>query len=77
MLAQSEALKVTNSILAARIDQLNLQSKYLMQDQKKVGPNLKDARLKLRKEWVPVWLRIRRVFVPVPRCLRSGVSPSR
>jgi cytochrome c551/c552 len=56
MLAQSEALKVTNSILAARIDQLNLQSKYLMQDQKKVGPNLKDVRLKLRKEWVPVWL---------------------
>jgi cytochrome c2 len=56
MLAQSEALKVTNSILAARIDQLNLQSKYLMQDQKKVGPNLKDVRLKLRKEWIPVWL---------------------
>lgn len=56
MLAQAEALKVTNSILAARIDQLNLQSKYLMQDQKKIGPNLKDVRLKLRKEWVPVWL---------------------
>ncbi len=56
MLAQSEALKVTNSILAARIDQANLQSKYLMQDQKKVGPNLKDVRLKLRKEWIPVWL---------------------
>jgi cytochrome c2 len=56
MLAESEALKVTNSVLAARIDQLNLQSKYLMQDQKKVGPNLKDVRLKLRKEWVPVWL---------------------
>jgi cytochrome c551/c552 len=57
MLAQSEGLKVTNSILAARIDQLNLQSRYLMQDQKKVGPNLKDVRLKLRKEWVPVWLK--------------------
>ena len=35
---------------------MNLQSKYLMQDQKKVGPNLKDVRLKLRKEWIPVWL---------------------
>ena len=64
MLAQSEALKVTNSILAARIDQLNLQSKYLMQDQKKVGPNLKDVRLKLRKEWVPVWLRDPQGFRP-------------
>lgn len=57
MLAHSESLKITNSILAARVDQLNLQSRYLMQDQKKVGPNLKDVRLKLRKEWVPVWLR--------------------
>ncbi|MEP6819564.1 MAG: hypothetical protein ABJA18_08525 [bacterium] len=62
LLAQSEALKVTNSILAARIDQLNLQSKYLMQDQKKVGPNLKDVRLKLRKEWIPVWLRNPQAF---------------
>jgi len=64
MLAQSEALKVTNSILAARIDQLNLQSKYLMQDQKKVGPNLKDVRLKLRKEWIPVWLSNPQAFRP-------------
>ncbi len=64
LLAQSEALKVTNSILAARIDQLNLQSKYLMQDQKKVGPNLKDVRLKLRKEWIPVWLSNPQAFRP-------------
>ena len=56
LLAHADSLKVTNSLLAARIDQLNLQTKYLMQDQKKVGPNLKDVRVKLRKEWVPVWL---------------------
>lgn len=54
--AHAEGLRVTNSLLAARIDQLNLQTKYLQQDQKKVGPNLKDVREKLRKEWVPVWL---------------------
>jgi cytochrome c2 len=64
MLAHSESLKVTNSILAARIDQLNLQSKYLMQDQKKVGPNLKDVRLKLRKEWIPKWLANPQSFRP-------------
>lgn len=56
LLAHAEGLKVTNSLLAARIDQLSVQAKYLMQDQKKVGPNLKDVRVKLRKEWVPVWL---------------------
>jgi cytochrome c2 len=78
MLAQSEALKVTNSILAARIDQLNLQSKYLMQDQKKVGPNLKDVRLKLRKEWIPVWLSNPQAFRPgtkMPTFWRFATNP--
>jgi cytochrome c551/c552 len=64
LLAHAESLRVTNSLLAARIDQLNLQAKYLMQDQKKVGPNLKDVRLKLRKEWVPVWLENPQAFRP-------------
>jgi cytochrome c2 len=64
MLAEAEGLKVSNSILAARVDQLNLQTKYLMQDQKKVGPNLKDVRLKLRKEWIPEWLKNPQGFRP-------------
>ena len=64
LLAHAESLRVSNSLLAARKDQLNLQSKYLMQDQKKVGPNLKDIRLKLRKEWIPLWLRDPQGFRP-------------
>ena len=64
LLAASESLRVTNSLLAARVDQLNLQTKHLMQDQKKVGPNLKDVRVKLRKEWVPVWLENPQGFRP-------------
>ena len=56
LLAHAESLRVANSLLAARVDQLNVQAKYLMQDQKKVGPNLKDVRIKLRPEWIPVWL---------------------
>ena len=64
LLAKADPLRVTNSLLAARIDQLNVQSKYLMQDVKKVGPNLKDVRLKLRKEWVPVWLQNPQAFRP-------------
>jgi cytochrome c2 len=56
LLNEADSIRVTNSLLAARIDQLNLQAKYMMQDQKKVGPNLKDVRVKLRKEWIPVWL---------------------
>ena len=64
LLAHAESLRVTNSLLAARIDQLRLQAKYLMQDQKKVGPNLKDVRVKLRREWVPVWLENPQAFRP-------------
>src|SRR5205814_6713144 len=64
VLAHADSLRVQNSQLAARIDELNLQTRYLQQDQKKVGPNLKDVRLKLRKEWIPVWLKDPQAFRP-------------
>src|SRR6266850_2341318 len=64
LLAHADSLRVQNSQLAARIDELNLQTRYLQQDQKKVGPNLKDVRLKLRKEWIPVWLKDPQAFRP-------------
>jgi cytochrome c2 len=64
LLARAESLIVTNSQLESKVDQLNTQARYLMQDQKKVGPNLKDIRLKLRKEWIPEWLRDPQAFRP-------------
>ncbi len=51
------ALKVTSSKLDLRIVQLDRTNKSLLQDMKKVGPNLKDIRLKLNKNWIPVWLK--------------------
>jgi cytochrome c551/c552 len=51
------ALKVTNSKLDLRIVQLDRTNKSLLQDMKKVGPNLKDVRLKLNRNWIPVWLK--------------------
>src|SRR5260370_4127088 len=77
LLAHAESLRVTNSQLAARIDELNVQTRYLLQDQKKVGPNLKDVRLKLRKEWLPVWLKYPQALRPgtkVPTFWRSSVD---
>jgi len=64
LLAHAESLRVQNSQLAARIDELNLQTRYLQQDQKKVGPNLKDVRLKLRPEWIVEWLKDPQAFRP-------------
>jgi cytochrome c551/c552 len=52
------------STIDARIDELDRQSKYLMQDQKKVGPNLKEIKAKLRKEWIPGWLKDPQAFRP-------------
>ena len=61
------ALRVTNTQMDGRIHQLDLQSRSLMQDMKKVGPNLKDARLKLNKNWIPVWLKKPTDFRPTTK----------
>jgi hypothetical protein len=61
------ALRVTNTQMDGRIHQLDLQSRSLMQDLKKVGPNLKDARLKLNKNWIPVWLKKPTDFRPTTK----------
>lgn len=61
------ALRVTNTQMDGRIHQLDLQSRSLMQDMKKVGPNLKDVRLKLNKNWIPVWLKKPTDFRPTTK----------
>ncbi|PYQ46174.1 MAG: hypothetical protein DMG99_00085, partial [Acidobacteria bacterium] len=60
-------LRVANSKLEARLQQLDFQSHSLMQDMKKIGPNLKDVRLKLNKNWIPVWLKKPTDFRPTTK----------
>ena len=60
-------LKVNNSKMALRVVQLDRTTKSLLQDMKKVGPNLKDVRLKLNKNWIPVWLRKPSDFRPTTK----------
>ena len=64
LLHKADSLRQTISQVEAKIDQLDIQSKYLMQDQKKVGPNLKEIKLKLKRDWVPMWLRDPQAFRP-------------
>ena len=58
---------MANSKLDGRLQQLDFQSHSLMQDEKKVGPNLKDVRLKLNKNWIPVWLKKPTDFRPTTK----------
>ncbi len=53
---QAEALKIDNSKIAGQIEQLDLRSRDLLRDEKKIGPDLKEVREKLNKNWIPVWL---------------------
>jgi hypothetical protein len=64
---QAVALRVGNSKLDGRIQQLDFQSHSLMQDMKKIGPNLKDIRLKLNRNWIPVWLKKPTDFRPTTK----------
>jgi cytochrome c2 len=64
---QAIDLKVANSKAEGRLQQLDFQSHSLMQDMKKIGPNLKDVRLKLNKNWIPVWLKKPTDFRPTTK----------
>lgn len=61
---RAQNLRLSNSGIDARVEQLDEQARYLMWDQKKVGPDLKEIRFKLRKEWIPAWLEDPQAFRP-------------
>jgi cytochrome c2 len=54
--AKANDLKVRSTGLDAQMEQLDMRSKELIREIKKVGPSLKEVRMKMRKEWLPVWL---------------------
>jgi cytochrome c551/c552 len=53
---KADDMRVTTSNIDARIEQLDRRNASLMREEKKLGPSLKEARMKLRKEWIPYWL---------------------
>ena len=48
----------------AQIEQLEQRSHNLLQEIKKVGPDLKEVRMKIHKEWIPYWLKHTHEFRP-------------
>ncbi len=60
-------LRVTNSNLDHQLEQLELESRFLMREQKKLGPNLKEVRVKIKPEWIPAWLKDTHGFRPTTK----------
>ena len=70
---QGQNLTVTVSNIDAQVEQLDQRSHNLLQEIKKVGPDLKEVRMKIHKEWIPLLAAsIPRTSGPPPRCRNSG-----
>jgi cytochrome c2 len=54
---EASDLRVRSSGLDAKIEQLDMRTVNLVREVKKVGPSLKEVRVKMHKEWIPVWLK--------------------
>ncbi|HWP85143.1 MAG TPA: c-type cytochrome [Terriglobia bacterium] len=68
--AKADGLRVASSGIDAQLEQLDARVKNLLLERKKVGPSLKEVRVKLRKEWLPVWLENPHAFRPSTRMPR-------
>ncbi|HEV2176485.1 MAG TPA: hypothetical protein VGW33_04685 [Terriglobia bacterium] len=68
--AQAEDLRLAVTKIDLETDQINRRVKFLQMDRKKVGPDLKEVRAKLRPEWIPVWLKNPHAFRPTTRMPR-------
>ena len=65
--AQATNLTVTISSMDAQIEELEQRSHNLLQEIKKVGPDLKEVRMKIHKEWIPYWLKHTHEFRPTTK----------
>ena len=72
---KADNLRMGISGIDAEVGQLHLRVRSLLKERKKVGPSLKEVRMKLRKEWIPVWLTNPHDFRPSTRMPRFRLDP--
>jgi hypothetical protein len=65
--ARADALRQSISIIDNQMEQLDLQSKSLLREQKKVAPSLKEVRMKIHQAWIPVWLENPHAYRPTTK----------
>ncbi len=68
--AQAEALTMSIAGIDTEFADFQAREAGLMMAIKKVGPNLKEVRLKLKKEWVPNWIQNPHDFRPTTKMPR-------
>lgn len=72
--AKASNLRVSNSSMDAKIEELERSTSSLLREYKKVGPSLKEVRVKLRKEWLPVWIRNPHAWRPTTKMPRFRLT---
>jgi cytochrome c2 len=72
--AEATNLTVTISRLDAQTAELEHHSHILLHEIKKVGPDLKEVRMKLRKEWIPYWIGHTHEFRPTTKMPQFRLS---
>ena len=73
--AKATNLTVEISNIDARMEQLDAKSASLYREAKKVGPDLKEIRMKIRKEWIPHWLGHTHEFRPTTKMPQFRLQP--
>ena len=73
--AEATNLTVTVSKIDGRVQQLDDLSHSLQQEVKRVGPDLKEVRLKLHKDWIPYWLGHTWQFDPTAQMPQFRLQP--
>jgi len=72
---QALNLTVTVSGMQAQEEQFENRSHDLLQEIKKVGPDLKEVRMKIHKEWIPYWLLHTHEFRPTTKMPQFRLQP--
>ncbi len=72
---QATNLTVTVSGMDGQAEQLEQRSHSLLQEIKKVGPDLKEVRMKIHKEWIPYWLANTHTFRPTTKMPQFRLQP--
>lgn len=73
--AQATALTVSSSNLDSKVEQADRKVESLFREEKRVGPDLKEVRMKLRKEWIPYWIANTHTFRPTTKMPQFRLRP--